>query len=165
MVTSLIISEIKHWMTVMTQAILAQLLIAVRGVTESFDVVEELASPCIAQTGENFFLSVYETMMELDLPCTKLKEVTTNEAPSMTGNKTGMMGRINREMYQQNPDLYKELHCYIHQHSLCETCCESCAIGCKLHSTSRTYSSPASIFLSEIGVHMGTSYSTQKSHG
>jgi hypothetical protein len=34
------------------------------------------------------------TIKELYLPWTKLKEVTTDEAPSMIGKKTGLIGRI-----------------------------------------------------------------------
>jgi len=68
MVTSLIISEIKHWMTVMTQAILAQLLIAVRGVTESFDVVEELATLKFSwHNNRGRFVCVCEIVKELEL--------------------------------------------------------------------------------------------------
>jgi hypothetical protein len=34
-------------------------------------------------TGEDLFLSVFETMKELELPWTKLKKVTTEGAASM----------------------------------------------------------------------------------
>jgi hypothetical protein len=44
-------------------------------------------------------------MKELELPWTKLKEVTTDGAPSMNGKKTGLMGRIRQEMDKQNPKL------------------------------------------------------------
>jgi hypothetical protein len=33
-------------------------------------------------------------MMELELPGTKLKGVTADGSPSMTGKKTGFMGKI-----------------------------------------------------------------------
>jgi hypothetical protein len=42
----------------------------------------------------DLFLSVCETMKELELPWTKLMGVTTDGAPSMIGKKTGLMHRI-----------------------------------------------------------------------
>jgi len=70
-------------------------------------------------TGEGFFLSMCEPMKELELPATKLKRVKTDGASSMTGNETGLMGRIRREMGKQNPEFYMQLHCIVHQQSLC----------------------------------------------
>jgi hypothetical protein len=58
-------------------------------------------------------------MKDLELPWTKLKEVTTDGAPNMIGKKTGLMGRIRQEMDKQNPEFYIEFHCVIHQQSLC----------------------------------------------
>jgi hypothetical protein len=57
-------------------------------------------------------------MKELHLSWTKVKGVTTDGAPSMTGMKTGPLGRIRREMDKQNTEFYMELHCIIHQQSL-----------------------------------------------
>jgi hypothetical protein len=37
-------------------------------------------------------------MKELELPETQLKGVATEGAPGMIGKKTGLMGRIRREM-------------------------------------------------------------------
>jgi hypothetical protein len=85
-------------------------------------VVEELASLKSLHgtvTGGDLFLSVCKTIKELELPLTELNEVTTDRAPSMTGRKRGLMSRIRREMDKQNPEYYMELHCIIHQHSLC----------------------------------------------
>jgi hypothetical protein len=79
-------------------------------------VVKELASLeslHVTTTGEDF-LSVCEAMKELDLPWTKVRGVTTDGAPSMIGKKTGLMGRIRREMDKQNPEFYMKLHCIIH---------------------------------------------------
>jgi hypothetical protein len=58
-------------------------------------------------------------MKELELPWTKLNWVTTDRAPSMIEKKTYLMGRIRREMDKQNPEFDMELHCIIHQESLC----------------------------------------------
>jgi hypothetical protein len=41
---------------------------------------------------------VCETVKELKLPWTELKAVITDGAPSVTGRKSGLMGRIWREM-------------------------------------------------------------------
>jgi hypothetical protein len=38
----------------------------------------------------------------------------TNEAPNMTGKKTGFMGTSRGEMDKQNPKFYTELNCAIH---------------------------------------------------
>jgi hypothetical protein len=45
-------------------------------------------------------------MKELELPWTKIKEVTTDGAASMIGKKIGLMGSIRREIYKQNPEFY-----------------------------------------------------------
>jgi hypothetical protein len=73
----------------------------------------------MAQQAEIYFLSLCEITKELKLPCTKLKGVTRDGAPSMIGNKTGLMGRIRREMDKQNPEFYMDLRCIIYQQSLC----------------------------------------------
>jgi hypothetical protein len=57
-------------------------------------------------TGEDMFLSMCETMKELELPWTKLKRVTTDKAPSMIGKKTGLKDRIRQETDKQNPELH-----------------------------------------------------------
>jgi hypothetical protein len=54
----------------------AQSLIVTRGITESSEAVKELASLKGLQgttTGKDLFLSVCETMKELEMPWTKLK--------------------------------------------------------------------------------------------
>jgi hypothetical protein len=65
-------------------------------------VVEELVS-LKSLHGTILFFSVFETTKEFELRWTKLKGVTTDGAPSMIGNKTGLMGRIRREMDKQDP--------------------------------------------------------------
>jgi hypothetical protein len=67
----------------------------------------------------DLFLNVCETMKELKLPWTRLKGVTTDGAPCMIGKKTCLMGGIRQEMDKENPKLCMELHCIIHQQSLC----------------------------------------------
>jgi hypothetical protein len=63
-------------------------------------VLEELASLKGLHgttTGEDLFLSVCETMKELELPWIKLKGVTTDGAQSIAGKKTGLVSRNRRE--------------------------------------------------------------------
>jgi hypothetical protein len=69
--------------------------------------------------GVDMFFSVCETVKEHWLPWTKLKAATTDGAPSKIGKKTDLVGRIREEMDNQNPELKMELHCIIHQRSLC----------------------------------------------
>jgi len=70
-------------------------------------------------TAEDSFLSVCETMMELDLPQTKLKEMITDGVPSTPGKKLGLMGRIMPYMDKQSHEFYIELPCIIDQKPLC----------------------------------------------
>jgi hypothetical protein len=59
------------------------------------------------------------TLLSLLLPWTRLHRVTTDEALSMMGKKTGLMGRIRREMDKQNHKFYMKFHCTIHKQLLC----------------------------------------------
>jgi hypothetical protein len=61
---------------------------------------------------------VCETVKELEMPCTELKAVTTEEALSMRGKKTGLICRVRREIDNQNPEFYMEPLGNIHQQSL-----------------------------------------------
>jgi hypothetical protein len=53
---------------------------------------------------------VCETVKDLEVPWTKANGITTNGAPSMIANRTGLMGRIRWEVEKQNPKFYKILH-------------------------------------------------------
>jgi hypothetical protein len=57
-------------------------------------------------------------MKNLELPLTKLKGVTTDGAPSMTGKKVHLTDGIRREMGKRNPECYMEIQCIFHQESL-----------------------------------------------
>ena len=71
-------------------------------------------------TGEDIFASVCETITQLNLNWSQLKGVTTDGAKNMTGANTELIGRINKEMEKVNAERPMELHCIIHQQSLCE---------------------------------------------
>jgi hypothetical protein len=65
--------------------------------------------------GRFIFKCVCETTKEIDLPWAKVKRVITDRTPSMTGKKTGSVGRIRQEMDTQNPEFHIELHCVIYK--------------------------------------------------
>jgi hypothetical protein len=62
-----------------------------------------------------------EIMKELELPWIKQKGVKTDEVPSMSGKKMGLMGIIRGEIDIQWPEFYTEHHCIIHRQSICGT--------------------------------------------
>lgn len=64
-------------------------------------------------------LKVCETINMLQLNWEKLKSITTDGSRIMTGNKSGVIGYISIEMQKWNADLPMQLHCTIHQQSLC----------------------------------------------
>jgi len=100
----------------------SQLIIFVRGINQNFEVCEELAtlkSLKDATTGENIFLSLTETLDELELNWEKLTCVTTDGAKSMVGCNIGLIGRLNRLFDIKNICQPMYLHCIIHQQSLC----------------------------------------------
>ncbi|KAJ8009623.1 hypothetical protein DPEC_G00090820 [Dallia pectoralis] len=100
----------------------AQLLIFICGVSESFEVSEELAALKSLQgttTGEDIFVQVCKTMEQLDLHWSKLASITTDGAPSMVGTTRGLVGRLNSEFEKQGLTPPLQVHCLIHQQALC----------------------------------------------
>jgi hypothetical protein len=51
-------------------------------------------------TGEELFLKVQETLVSLELSWVKLKNVTTDGGKNTCGSKTGVVGRICKEVTQ-----------------------------------------------------------------
>ena len=104
----------------------AQLLVFIRGVTptngDNFEISEELAAlQSLKGTtrGEDIFVKVSQTMTDLELDWSKLVNITTDGAPSMTGATRGLVGHINREMDERGHTRPFTVHCLIHQQSLC----------------------------------------------
>ena len=98
----------------------AQLLIFIRGVSDDFNVCEEIAALCSLKgrtTGEVIFLKVQETVNSLELKWENLKSITTDGAKNMSGHKSGVVARIRNEMKAVEAPIV--LHCIIHQHALC----------------------------------------------
>jgi hypothetical protein len=50
----------------------------------------------------------------------EIKRMIIDRAQSMNGKTTGLMGRIRLDMAKHNPKFYMELHCLLHQLSLCK---------------------------------------------
>ena len=93
-----------------------------RGIDATFQVTEELAALQSLKgmtTGEDIFLKLCETLKMLELKWENLKSVTTDGAKNMIGSKFWVVGRINVEMEHLNIDHPMQLHCIIHQQSLC----------------------------------------------
>ena len=75
----------------------AQLLIFVRGISENFDVTEELLSVESIKsttTGEDIFECVENAFRIIELPWQKMVSVTTYGCPSLTGKNVGLLKRL-----------------------------------------------------------------------
>lgn len=101
----------------------AQLSIFIRGVDSSLCVTEEFLGlhPMHGRTtGKDLFEEVSRCVDKMGLPWDKLVGLTTDGAPAMCGQKSGLVGRIREKMKEEN--VTSELtayHCIIHQESLC----------------------------------------------
>ena len=79
----------------------SQLLVFIRGIDKNFGVTEELAAlhSLISSTTElDVFEKLNETLLSLNLDWKKLTSITTDGAKSMVGQKTGLIGRIKKQM-------------------------------------------------------------------
>ncbi|XP_078495376.1 general transcription factor II-I repeat domain-containing protein 2A-like [Ciona intestinalis] len=103
----------------------AQLLIFVRGISENFEITEELLSMESMKgttTGKDYFECVQNAMHTMQLPWQKLSSVTTDGCPSLTGKKVGLLKRLGDHVAEV--DCTRELiflHCIIHQEVLCKS--------------------------------------------
>ncbi|KAM4640675.1 G patch domain and ankyrin repeat-containing protein 1 isoform 1-T1 [Discoglossus pictus] len=96
----------------------SQLVIFVRGVTRTFNVVEELLDlyPIKrATTGKDILNKVNQTLTKFDLPVEKLSGITTDGSPVMTDNFNGFVSL----MLQSVPQKVFVHHCIINQEQLC----------------------------------------------
>ena len=102
----------------------AQLLIFVRGISENFEITEELLSMESMKdttTGEDIFDCVENAMHTMQLPWQKMASVTTDGCPSLTGKNVGLLKRLGDRVAEV--DCTRELiflHCIIHQETLCK---------------------------------------------
>ena len=102
----------------------AQLLIFVRGISENFEITEELLSLELMKdttTGEDIFECVENGFRTMELPWQKMVSVTTNGCQSLTGKNVGLLKRLSDRVAEV--DCTRELillHCIIHQEVLCK---------------------------------------------
>ena len=102
----------------------AQLLIFVPGISENFEITEELLSMESMKdttTGEDIFECVKNTFRTMELPWQKMVSVTTDGCPSLTGKNVGLLKRLSDRVAEV--DCTRELiflHCIIHQEVLCK---------------------------------------------
>lgn len=100
----------------------AQLSMFIRGVESNLCGTEELFGlhPLHGRTtGKDLFEEVSRCVDNMGLPWDKLVGLTTDGAPAMCGQKSGLVGRIREKMKEKN--ITSELtayHCIIHQESL-----------------------------------------------
>uniref|UniRef100_A0A8C0H4B2 HAT C-terminal dimerisation domain-containing protein n=1 Tax=Chelonoidis abingdonii TaxID=106734 RepID=A0A8C0H4B2_CHEAB len=101
----------------------AQLAIFVRGVDENFAVTEELLSLSTMRArtmASEIFHCLTEALAQHVLPSWHLLAgLTTDGAPAMIGQKTGLVALVQRKMAKQNTEQQTTLHCIIHQQALC----------------------------------------------
>ena len=101
---------------------IAQLLVFIRGINNSFEVTEELAamkSIKTTTTGEDLFKEVSEIFDDLNLDWNKLTAITTDGAPSMVGRHNGLVARLRKKVLESNGSPPLDIHCIIHQQNLC----------------------------------------------
>ncbi|KAL0163337.1 hypothetical protein M9458_042733, partial [Cirrhinus mrigala] len=101
----------------------AQLAVFIRGVDSSLCVTEELLgikSMHGTTTGKDIFEEVSKCVNDMKLPWDKLTGLTTDGAPAMCGEKSGLVGRMREKMQRENCTCELTVyHCIIHQESLC----------------------------------------------
>lgn len=105
----------------------AQLAIFIRGITEDFDVREELLSLQAMHgttRGEDLFEKLVIALNKFDLSFEKLSGLTTDGAPAMVGSHKGLTALVKQEMSRLSLDPGDLIvcHCIIHQESLCAKC-------------------------------------------
>ncbi|XP_072392496.1 general transcription factor II-I repeat domain-containing protein 2-like [Diabrotica undecimpunctata] len=102
----------------------AQLLIFIRGVTQDFEVLEELLGMCSlkGQTkGVDILNVLLDECSKTDLDLSKLSGVATDGAPAMIGVNSGLVTLLKKHLQEKNinaEDLM-QFHCIIHQEALC----------------------------------------------
>ncbi len=101
----------------------AQLLIVIRGINDSFEITEEfltMESLKGKARGQDLYDRVSAVIV--NLPWSKLANVTTDGSPNLTGQNVGLLKRIQDEVKEESPDQDDIfLHCIIHQESLCKS--------------------------------------------
>lgn len=100
----------------------AHLSIFVRGVDSNLCVTEELLgikSMHSTTTGKDIFEEVAKCVNEMGLSWEKLVSLTTDGAPAMCGQRSGLVGRVRERMQEHAAGELTVYHCIIHQEALC----------------------------------------------
>uniref|UniRef100_A0A669DFX6 SPIN-DOC-like zinc-finger domain-containing protein n=1 Tax=Oreochromis niloticus TaxID=8128 RepID=A0A669DFX6_ORENI len=103
----------------------AQLAMYVRGVDDSFEVMEELLTviPMHGQTtAQEIFHKLCDVIENVGLPWKRFVGITTDGAPSMTGRKNGLVALVQKKLEEEGVKEAIALHCIIHQQVLCSKC-------------------------------------------
>uniref|UniRef100_A0A3B4AJP6 Uncharacterized protein n=1 Tax=Periophthalmus magnuspinnatus TaxID=409849 RepID=A0A3B4AJP6_9GOBI len=100
----------------------AQLAIFIHGVDSNLRATEEIMDIKLMHgtTREDIFENVCQSVTDMKLPWDKLIGLTTDGAPAICGEKSGVVGRMRVKMQEEN--CTRELtayHCIIHQEALC----------------------------------------------
>ncbi|XP_049748425.1 general transcription factor II-I repeat domain-containing protein 2B-like isoform X1 [Elephas maximus indicus] len=101
----------------------SQLIIFIRGVDENFYVTEELLDmvPVTDPTSESgLFLDVEKSLEKFNVDWSKLVSVTTDGAPAMVSDNTGLVAKLKSKVktFRKDAEL-KCIHCIIHQEMFC----------------------------------------------
>ena len=99
-----------------------QLSIFIHGVDSSLCIQEELLglkSIHGTTTGKDIFEEVSKRITEMSLPWGNLVGSTTDGAPAMCGQKSGLVSRIQEKMWEEDAGELTVYHCIIHQEGLC----------------------------------------------
>ena len=100
----------------------AQPSIFIRSVDSILCVTEEhlgLKSIHGTTKGKDIFEEVSKCITRMSLPWDKLKEMTTDGAPAMCGQKSKLIGRAQEKMRKEDASELTVYHCIIHQEILC----------------------------------------------
>ena len=100
----------------------AQLAIFVRGVDESFCIIEELAAMVSLKgttKGSDLLEAVMTTLNRLKLNLKNISGVTTDGAPSMCGIRQGLVKLLQNEASKVGNNSVMQFHCVLHQEALC----------------------------------------------
>ena len=101
---------------------ITQLSIFIHGVDSSLCITEErlgLKSIHGITTGKDIFEEVSKCITEMSLPWGNLVGLTTDGAPAMCGQKSGLASRIQEKMPEEDAGELTVYHCIIHQVVLC----------------------------------------------
>ena len=99
---------------------IAQVAVFMRGVDKSFGVNKELASVAHfkAQKGRKILEAVITTLNHLKLNLNNMADVTIDGAPSMCGNRQGLVKLLQNEASKAGNNSVLQFHCIIHQENL-----------------------------------------------